>query len=78
MAPNSQISATALTPHKLLPLYAGAGRPPPTGLNYIVSGNERPSAGRLLRRAVRARRWSAAILLPDVLQLCSRAEDRGR
>jgi hypothetical protein len=53
-----------LTQRKPLPLSAGAGRPPPTGLNYVVSGNEQPSAGRLLRRAVHARRWPVAILLP--------------
>src|ERR1700747_1394954 len=31
-----------LTPRKLLPLSAAPGRPPPTGLNCVESGNERP------------------------------------
>ena len=61
---NGRFRIWTLTRRKLLPLCAGAGRPPPTGLNCVVSGNEQPSAGRLLHRAVHARRWPAAILLP--------------
>ena len=60
----SRFRIRTLTRRRLLPLSAGAGRPPPTGLNCVVSGNEQPSTGRLPRRAVRARRWPAAILPP--------------